>query len=90
MKGVNSEAATRGLLYKKAFLKNFAIFTGKQLCWGLCLKAYNFMTKRPQHRCFPVNIVNFEEQLLRRTSANGCFYKLFQKLINKNGDYSIL
>ena len=23
------------LFYKKAILKNFAIFTGKQLCWSL-------------------------------------------------------
>ena len=29
------EAATGGVLYKKAVLKNFAIFTVKQLCWNL-------------------------------------------------------
>ena len=29
------EAATRGVLYKKAAFKNFAIFTGKQLRWSL-------------------------------------------------------
>ena len=23
------------------------------------LKGYNFIKRRPQHRCFPVNIVNF-------------------------------
>ena len=31
------EAATRGVLYKKAALKTFTIFTGKNLCWGLLL-----------------------------------------------------
>ena len=30
------EVATGGVL-KKAVLKNFAIFSGKQLCWGLFL-----------------------------------------------------
>ena len=35
------------------FLKNFVIFTGKQLQG---LQAYNFIKKRPQHRFFPVNI----------------------------------
>ena len=31
------EAATGGFFIKKAALKNFAIFTGKQLCWSLFL-----------------------------------------------------
>ena len=31
------EAATGGVFYKKAALKNLAIFTGKQLCWSLFL-----------------------------------------------------
>ena len=39
--------------FKIAVLKNFAIFTGKHLCW--CL----FVIKRHRHRCFPVNIVKF-------------------------------
>ena len=34
---------------KKAVLKNFAIFTGK-------LQACNFIEKRLQHSCFPLNI----------------------------------
>ena len=32
----NREAATRGVSYKKDFLKNFAKFTGKHLCQSLC------------------------------------------------------
>ena len=35
-------------------LKNLAIFTGKHLCWRFFL--INFIKKRHQHRCFPVNI----------------------------------
>ena len=52
------------VFYKKAVIKNFAIFTGKQLCWGLFLlklhlKACNFIKKRLQPRCLPVNIEKF-------------------------------
>ena len=35
------------VFFKIDVLKNFAIFTGKHLCWSL------------QHRCFPVNIAKF-------------------------------
>ena len=35
-----------------SLLKNFAIFTRKHLCWSLL----NFIKKRLQHKCFPVNI----------------------------------
>ena len=52
------------IFFKIGVLKNFAIFTGKHLC--LCLfnkvaglKSCNFIKKRLQHRCFPVNIVKF-------------------------------
>ena len=41
-------------------LKNIVIFTGKHLCWRLFfikLKACNFIKKRLQHKCVPVNIV---------------------------------
>ena len=41
-------------LYKINPLKNLAIFTGKRLCWRFFL--INFINKRLQHRCFPVNI----------------------------------
>ena len=42
------EAATRGVLYKKAVHKNLALFTGMHLCWAL------FIKNRLQHRCFAV------------------------------------
>ena len=59
------EEATGQVLYKKAVLKNFAIFTGKHLCWSLInLKGFWACitctpTKRFQHRSFPVNIAKF-------------------------------
>ena len=53
------------LSIKKAVLKNFAIFTGTQLCWShffkkvAGLQACNFMNKEFQHWRFPVNIAKF-------------------------------
>ena len=50
---------------KEGVLKHFAKFAGKHRCQSLFLnkvsglKACNFIKKRPQHRCFPVNIVKF-------------------------------
>ena len=50
---------------KKFLLKNFAIFTGKQLCLETLfnkvagLQACNFIEKRLQHRYFSVHIANF-------------------------------
>ena len=50
------------MFFEIGVLKNVAIFTGKHLCWSLFLmklqafKAYNFIKKRLQHTCFPVNI----------------------------------
>ena len=45
------------MFYKKAALKNFAISIGNT-CVG-DLKACNLLKKRPQHRCFSVNIAKF-------------------------------
>ena len=50
-----AEAADGGV--QKGVHRNFAIFTGKSLCWSL-LQACKFI-KRLQHRCFPVNIAKF-------------------------------
>ena len=61
------------MFFKIGCIKNFAIFTGKHLCWGLFLiklqalrpttllkkDSNNFIKKRLQHRRFPVNIAKF-------------------------------
>ena len=50
------------VFYKKAFLKDFAIFTGKYMCWCLIFiedtrsQASNFIKKKLRHECFLVNI----------------------------------
>ena len=46
---------------KRGVLKNFAIFTGKHLYWSLFadLQVCNFIKKRLQSWCFPVNTAKF-------------------------------
>ena len=44
----------------KAVFKDFAIFTGKQLCWSHFLRqACKFIENGLQHNCLPVNIAKF-------------------------------
>ena len=57
--------SSRSQIFFKYVLKTFAMFTGKHVCWSLflikfqVLKACNFIKKRLQHSCFPVNIAKF-------------------------------
>ena len=67
------------MFFKIVVLKNFAIFTGKHL------KACNFIKKRLQYKCFPVNIGKFlRATFFNRTppvaaSADVLFYIIFSK-----------
>ena len=53
------------ILFKTGVLKNFAIFTGKHLCWSRFLIKFQYwrpaflFKKRLQHRSFYVNIAKF-------------------------------
>ena len=53
------------MFFETDVLKNFSIFTGKHLCRGFFfnkvagLHAWDFIKKRLQYRCFPVNIAKF-------------------------------
>ena len=67
------------MFFKIGALKNFAIFTGKYLCWSL------FLTKLQGFRCFPVNIAKifkssfFIEHLRCLLLQMFCFTLYFQK-----------
>ena len=71
------------VFYKKAVLKNFAIFTGKRLCWSLFLiklqdSSPAFLLKRDSNTGLFLWILrNFKEHLFWRTSANR-YFCLFQ------------
>ena len=61
-KGSNSRSQ---MFSKTGNLKNFAIFTGKKLCWSLFWRRFQdwrpafLFKKRLQRRCFSVNIAKF-------------------------------
>ena len=57
----SSRSSHQRCFLKKHALKNFAIFTQKHLCWSFFLTKllFNFIKRRHQHRCFPVNIAKF-------------------------------
>ena len=46
------------IFFEISVLKNFSIFTGKYMCWGLFLKKET-IKKSLQRRCFPVSIAKF-------------------------------
>ena len=64
---------------KKAVLKDFAIFTKKHLRWILFLnknaglQSWNFIKKRLQHRCFPVNIAKFLRTFVLKSACERLF-----------------
>ena len=62
-------------------LENFAIFTGKHLCWDLfiikALQARHFIKNRLQHRCFSVSIAKFlRKPILKNISERQLLTKL--------------
>ena len=66
MKINKKNSSSRSQMLFKIVLKDFAIFTGKHLCWSLFLKACNSIKKRLRHRCFLWILRNCEEQLFYR------------------------
>ena len=69
------------VFYTKVIIKNFAIFTEKQLRWSLFLnknaglQSWNFIKKRLQHRFFPVNIM----KILRTPALENICERLFER-----------
>ena len=63
----NNGSSRRSCFIKKVVFKNFAIFTGEQWYWSLFLIDSN-------RSVFLWILQNFWEQLLWKTSANGCFW----------------
>ena len=60
-----SRSSRPGVFCKKAALKTYAKFTGKHLCLEspfnkvAGIQACNFIKKKLQYRCFPVNLATF-------------------------------
>ena len=58
---------------KKGVLRNFAKFTGKQLCQSIFFNKISLLKKRPWHGWFPVNFAKF----LRTPFSQNTFGRLF-------------
>ena len=65
---------------KELVLKNFAILTGKHLCWRhffdkvTSWRPVRFYLQRPQHRCSPVTFAEFLKTPYYRTPPGNCFW----------------
>ena len=77
-KCLNSRSSHQSCSLEKTVLKNFAIFTGKHLCWT----AFNFLKKWLQHRCFPVNIAKFLRTLILMKICEQLLLKLLLLTVN--------
>ena len=77
-----SEAAVPNVFYKKAVLKKFTKSTGNT-CVGVLfknvagLKACNFIKKRPQNRCFPVNFAKFLKLFISKIICERLLFDFF-------------
>ena len=78
------------MFFKTGFARNFAIFTGKHLCWSLFLIKENFISTFSQ-RDFntgdfcPVKIVKFFEHLFLWSISGGCFCQFDKELCSMMG-----
>ena len=68
------------MFFKIGVLKNFAIFTGKHLCWKAC----HFIKKRLQHKCFTVNITKFKNNFFYRTPLVAASERTLLRMYSKN------
>ena len=66
------------MFYKKGVLKHFANSQKTPVPEVATFQACNFIKKRFQNRCFPVDIVKFLWTTIWRTSVNGCFCHFVQ------------
>ena len=67
---------------KKGVLRSFTKLIGKHLCQSLFfnkvadLRPATLLTKRPRHRCFPVNFATFLRTPSSQNTSGGCFFWL--------------
>ena len=68
----------QSIFLKIGFLKSFANFTGKHLCWSLFLKnlqaqGLQLHKKRLQYGCFPVKFAKFLRNRFVENTSGDCF-----------------
>ena len=71
------------LLQKKCFWKFYNIHRKIPVLEWLFYKDCNFIKKRRQHRCFPVNLARFFKYLFYRTPPRDSFFHISSKSFRK-------
>ena len=81
---VGNRSNRRSQMFSKTgVLKNFAIFTGKNLCWSLLLIKFQdwrpafLFKKRFQHSCFSVNMAKFLRTAVLLKTCSLCLFEFF-------------
>ena len=75
----SSKSSHRRCFIRKVVLRNFAKYTGKDLCQSLSfnkvtgLRPATLLKKRLWRRCFPVNFAKFLRTSFYRTPLGDCF-----------------
>ena len=84
------------LFYKKAVVKIFLIFSRKHLSWSLSfskiagVRPATLLKKRPQQRCFPVEIVTFLRTPIMKNIWERLFlcFRILKKMRKMKNDKS--
>ena len=72
------------MFFKIGSIKNFAIFTGKHLCWGLFLIKLQTPTQTPTE-VFPVDIAKFLRIVFLYNTSGGCFWQSYHGTVQPAG-----
>ena len=73
------------VFFEIGFLKNFAIFTGKHLCWSLLAWRSATLLKRHSNTgVFLWILGNFWEHLFLWNTSGGCFWTSLNKIVMKH------
>ena len=72
------------MFFKIGSIKNFAIFTGKHLCWGLFLIKLQTPTQTPTE-VFPVDIAKFLRIVFLYNTSGGCFWQSYHGTVKSAG-----
>ena len=72
------------MFFKIGSIKNFAIFTGKHLCWGLFLIKLQTPIQTPTE-VFPVDIAKFLRIVFLYNTSGGCFWQSYHNTIKSAG-----
>ena len=83
---IKTSRSSRSLVFFEiGFLKNFAIFTGKHLCWSLfAWRSATLLKRHSNTGVFLWILGNFWEHLFLWNTSGGCFWTSLNKIVMKH------